>query len=253
MGSGEEAEKSLELCIYCGMRIINLDFHFGVHDKCGEMELRRRWRWYKQWEIDGRGKILKRVNYLRRQNTLRTRKMVKYKMTLLVEETEDLGGVKKKKRLVRSSLEEVNEARKVAGLAPVEEGRGFRREAELKPLPNGGESPREVLKEGHLKQDFSNKLEVVEKIDDGGFHVSSSAASNNLCIAASPSNKGPNLSMMDCDEANNNIVVDGKGEAEEVNYLDLGQLDTAAAVALELINYLIEKTVVGGGLCDGEC
>ena len=36
-------QKSLELCIYCGMRIINLDFHFGVHDRCGEMELRRRW------------------------------------------------------------------------------------------------------------------------------------------------------------------------------------------------------------------
>jgi len=249
MGRGEEAEKSLELCIYCGMRIINLDFHFGVHDKCGEMELRRRWRWYKQWEIDGRGKILKRVNYLRRQNTLRTRKMVKYKMTLLVEETEDLGGVKKKKRLVRSSLEEVNEARKVAGLAPLEEGRGFRKEAELIPLAKGAESPREALKEEHLKQDFSNKLEVVEKIDDGGFHVSPSAASNNLCMA-SASNKGPSLSMMDCDEANNNIIVDGKGEVEEVNDLDLEQLGTAAAIASELINNIIEKTVVGC-LCDG--
>jgi len=249
MGRGKEAEKSLELCIYCGMRIINLDFHFGVHDKCGEMELRRRWRWYKQWEIDGRGKILKRVNYLRRQNTLRTRKMVKYKMTLLVEETEEFGGVKKKKKLARSSLEEVNEARKVAGLAPLEEGKGSRREAELRRLVKGGESPREVLKEGHLKQGYNNVLEVVEKTDDGGLHVSPSAASNNLCMA-STSNKGPRLSMMNCDEANNNKVVDGKGELEEVDDLDLEQLDTAAAVALELINNLIEKTV-SGSLCDG--
>ena len=36
-------QKNLNLCIYCGMRIINLDFHFGVHERCGEMELRRRW------------------------------------------------------------------------------------------------------------------------------------------------------------------------------------------------------------------
>ena len=174
--------------------------------------------------------------------------MVKYKMTLLVEETEELGGVKKR-RLARSSLEEVNEARKVAGLAPFEEERGFRREADLKRLAKGGEWPREALKEGHLKQDFSNMLEVVEKIDDGGFHVSPSAASNNLCMA-SPSNKNPSLSMMDCDEANNNIVVDGKGKLEEVNDLDLGQLDAAAVVAFELINNLVEE-IVSGGLCDG--
>jgi len=247
MGSGEEAEKSLELCIYCGMRIINLDFHFGVHDKCGEMELRRRWRWYKQWEIDGRGKILKRVNYLRRQNTLRTRKMVKYKMTLLVEETEDLGGVKKKKRLVRSSLEEVNEARKVAGLVPLEEGRGFRRGAELEPLAKGEESPRELLKEG--QQGVIDNLELADKIKGGGLHACLSAALKKWSMA-STGDQGLSLSMMDCDEANNNKVVDGKGKLEEVNDLDLEQLDAAAVVAFELINNLVEE-IVNGGLCDG--
>ena len=44
------------------------------------------------------------------------------------------------------------------------------------------------------------------------------------------------------------IWVQWKRELEERN--DLGQLDAAAAVAWELINNIVEKTV-GGGLCDG--
>ena len=193
--------------------------------------------------MDGRGKILKRVNYLGRQGTHRTRKRVNYKMTLLVGETNELGGTKKNK-LARSSLEEVNQARKVTGLAPLEERSGLRREAELELLGKGGESPREALKGGHFKQGVINMLEVVEKIEDGELN-----AASNIWSIASPSNKGPSLSVMDCDEANNNRAVDGKGKVEEVNDLDLGQFDSAA-VALELIINIIEENV-GGGLRDG--
>ena len=74
-----------------------------------------------------------------------------------------LGVAKEKMRLTRSSLEEVNQARKVAGLAPFEEGRGLWREAELKPSAKEGESPKEAMKEGHFRQEFSNLVEVVEK------------------------------------------------------------------------------------------
>ena len=193
--------------------------------------------------MDGRGKILKRVNYLRRQSTHRTRKRVKYRMTLLVSETDELGGAKRKK-LARSSLEEVNKARKVAGLAPLEERIGLRREAEWEPLGKGGELPREALKGGHFEEGVINMLEVVEKIKDGGLN-----AASNIWSIASPSNKGPSLSMMDCDEANNNRAVDGKAELEEVNDLGLGQFDMSA-VALELIINIIEENV-GGGLRDG--
>jgi len=248
MGIGEEAEKKkLELCKYCGMRILNLEFHFGVHDRCGEMELRRRWRWYKQWELGGRGKILKRVNYLRRQSAHLPRKRFRYKMKLLADKSGEFGGVKKKE-LTRSSLEEVNLARKVAGLAPLEEGRGLRREVGLQPLAEVGESPRETLKEGPFKPDSSMMLEVAEKIEGGGLH----GASSNKWSLANPSYTVPSLDMVVSDETNNNTVVEGKRMLEEVN--DLGQFDAAskdaAAVAWELINNIIEETV-GGDLCDG--
>ena len=216
------------------MKIINLEFHFGVHDRCGEMELRRRctklnfvlynleinmdwifllrvmcyhqprWRWYKQWEIDGRGKILKRVNYLGRQTVHLPRKGCRYKMKLLVDKSGGLGGAKK--GLARSSLEEVNQARKVAGLAPLEEGRGLRREVGLKPLTEGGESLREALTKGNFKPESSQIFELMEKIHSGGRH----ALSSNKWSRISPSYKGPSLDMVDSDEANNNTVVDGK-------------------------------------------
>ena len=192
---------------------------------------------------------MKRVNYLRRQSAHRTR--VRYKMKLLTEESGQLGVAKEKMRLARSSLEEVNQARKVAGLAPFEEGRGLWREAELKLLAKEGESPREAMEVGDFRQELSNLVEVVvEKIEGGGLRASQSAGSNQGPCVASPSNMDPSLSMMDSDEANNNTVVERKMKVEEVNDLDLGQLDAAAVVAFELINNLVEE-IVSGGLCDG--
>ena len=188
---------------------------------------------------------MKRVNYLRKQSAHLPRKRVRYKMKLLADKGGEFGGAKKKE-LTRSSLEEVNLARKVAGLAPLEEGRGLRREVGLQPLAEGGESPRETLKACPFKPDNSKMLEVVEKIEGRGFH----AATSNKWSKTSPSYEDPSLDMVDMvdsDEANNNTVVEGKRELEEVN--DLGQLDSAA-VAWELINNIIEKNV-GGGLCDG--
>ena len=187
---------------------------------------------------------MKRVNYLggRQSAHLPKKRVTSYKMKLLAGESAELGGAKKK-GLARSSLEEVNQARKVAGLAPFEEGRGFSREVGSKPLEEGEESPREALKEGHFKPEYSKMLEMVEKIENGGLH----AAPSNKWSMTSQSYKGPSLDMVDSDVANNNKVVEGKRELEEVN--DLGQLD-AAAVAWELLYNIIEEAL-GGGLCDG--
>ena len=192
---------------------------------------------------------MKRVNYLRRQTAHRGRVM--YKVKFLAGDSGKSSGAKNK-RLDRSSLEEVNKARKVAGLAPFEEKRGLWREAELKLLANQGELPREAMAELQFRQEMSNMLEVVEKIEDGGgLHASQLAVSNKGLCMTSPTNMGPSLSMaVDSDEANNNNTkVEGKMELEEVHGLDLGQLDVAA-VAWELINNIIEGTL-GGGLCDG--
>ena len=170
-------------------------------------------------------------------------------MKLLADKGGEFGGAKKKE-LTRSSLEEVNQARKVAGLAPFEEGRGLWREAELKLLAKEGESPREAMEVGDFRQELSNLVEVVvEKIEGGGLRASQSAGSNQGPCVASPSNMDPSLSMMDSDEANNNTVVERKMKLEEVNDLDLRQVD-AAAVAWELINNIIEETL-SGGLCGG--
>jgi len=38
MNSGEVQK----LCPYCGLTVNNLDFHFGIHEDCGEMELKRK-------------------------------------------------------------------------------------------------------------------------------------------------------------------------------------------------------------------
>ena len=186
---------------------------------------------------------MKRVNYLGRQSAHLPRKRVRYKMKLLADKSGELDGAKKK-GLARSSLEEVNQARKVAGLPLFEEGRGLRREAGLKPLVEGGQLSRDAMEEGPFKPESSKMLKMVEKNEGGGLH----AATSNKWSRTSPSYKGPSLDMVDSDEANNNTVIEGKRELEERN--DLGQLDAAAAVAWELINNIVEKTV-GGGLCDG--
>ena len=184
---------------------------------------------------------MKRVNYLGGQSVHLPRKGCRYKMKLLVDKSGGLGGVKKK-GLARSSLEEVNQARKVAGLAPLEEGMGLRREVGLKPLTEGGESLREALKKGNFKPESSQIFELMEKIHSGGRH----ALSSNKWSRISPSYKGPSLDMVDSDEANNNTVVDGKEELEQVNYL--GQLDTTV-MAWELVYNILEEAV-GGGHCD---
>ena len=199
-----------------------------------------RWRWYKQWEIDGRGKILKRVNYLGRQSAHLPRKRVRYKTKMLAVQSEKLDGANKKKRLTRSSLEEVNQARKVAGLAPLEETRQLRRETGLKPLLKETELRSEAPKKGNFKPEFSK---MVEQMGGAGLH----AASSNQWFLASPSyEEGPGLEMVESDEANNNIIVERKNE--EVN--DLGQIDATSAVAWEIINSILEE-IVGGDLCHG--
>ena len=84
-----------------------------------------RWRWYKQWEVDNRGKILKRVDYLgSRESLWKSSTEVKYRKRYLVA-LEGGGRLQVEKRKpTRSWLEEVDEARKVAGLPPFSQSQG---------------------------------------------------------------------------------------------------------------------------------
>ena len=85
-----------------------------------------RWRWYKQWEVDNRGKILKRVDYWgsSRESPGKSSTEVKYRKKFLV--TPEGGGwlQVEKRKPTRSWLEEVDEARKVAGLPPFSQSQG---------------------------------------------------------------------------------------------------------------------------------
>ena len=183
---------------------------------------------------------MKRVNYLGRQSAHLPRRRVRYKTKMLATQSEKLDGANKKKRLTRSSLEEVNQARKVAGLAPLEETRQLRRETGSKPLVKETESPSEAPKKGYFKPEFSK---MVEQMGGAGLH----AASSSQWFLASPSyEESPGLEMVESDEVNNNIMVERKNE--EVN--DLGQLDVASAVAWEIISSILEE-IVAGGRCHG--
>ena len=165
-------------------------------------------------------------------------------MRLLVEENDGTG--ESKRWLTRSSMEEVNLARKVAGLVPWEDMKRLRRETnegktKLNPLVRGGGLSRNGMAEEYIGEEFNRNPEVEEMARTGGEGTYASQSTASASITG--------IMFTNSDDANNNIVIEGK--FDQVNGLDDGQPD-AAAVVEQLINVIIERAVDGSrGNYDG--